>query len=272
MDNWLLIIVATIFIICIVVGYVRGFLKLGISLLSTVLTLILVLFLSPYVANALEEYTPVDDYIESRIVEAFIPDITEDQLSQIDLSGTPFADLTNDQLANLNDLDWDLLGITTDDILNLIGEIPKDMQIQEIENAPMPQFLKDELIENNNSTIYGELGVNSFPKYVAAYISRLVLQLLSFLVTFLLAIIIVKALMFAVNIIGELPVLGLVNHIAGAGLGLVLAVVIVWLGFLIMTLAYTTEVGMACFDMMEKSQILQFLYDTNPLLIRLLGF
>ena len=180
MDNWLLIIVATIFIICIVVGYVRGFLKLGISLLSTVLTLILVLFLSPYVANALEEYTPVDDYIESRIVEAFIPDITEEQLSQIDLSGTPFADLTNDQLANLNDLDWDLLGITTDDILNLIGEIPKDMQIQEIENAPMPQFLKDELIENNNSTIYGELGVNSFPRYVAAYISRLVLNLLSF--------------------------------------------------------------------------------------------
>ena len=189
MDNWLLIIVATIFIICIVVGYVRGFLKLGISLFSTVLTLILVLFLSPYVANALEEYTPVDDYIESRIVEAFIPDITEEQLSQIDLSGTPFADLTNDQLANLNDLDWDLLGITTDDILNLIGEIPKDMQIQEIENAPMPQFLKDELIENNNSTIYGELGVNSFPRYVAAYISRLVLNLLSFLVTFLLAII-----------------------------------------------------------------------------------
>ena len=36
-----------------------------------------------------------------------------------------------------------LLGITTDDILNLIGEIPKDTQVQEIENAPMPQFLKD---------------------------------------------------------------------------------------------------------------------------------
>ena len=187
-------------------------------------------------------------------------------------NGTPLEELSQEQLQNLNELDWDMLGITSDDIMNLLGEIPKDVQIQEIENAPMPQFLKDELIENNNSTIYGELGVNSFPRYVAAYISRLVLNLLSFLVTFLLAIIIVKALMFAVNIIGELPVLGLVNHIAGAGLGLVLAVVIVWLGFLIMTLAYTTEVGMACFDMMEKSQILQFLYDTNPLLIRLVSF
>ena len=64
MDNWLLIIVATIFIVCIAVGYIRGFLKLGISLLSTVLTLVIVLLLSPYVADALAEFTPVDDFIE----------------------------------------------------------------------------------------------------------------------------------------------------------------------------------------------------------------
>ena len=272
MDNWLLIIVAVIFIICIVVGYVRGFLKLGISLLSTILTLVLVLFLSPFVADALEKYTPVDDYIENGIVEAFIPEITEEDLSKADLSGTPLEDLSAEQLSSLNELDWDLLGITSDDIMNLLGEIPKDVQIQEIEDAPLPQFLKDELIENNNSTIYGELGVDSFPRYVAAYISRLVLNLLSFLVTFLLAIIIVKALMFAVNIIGELPVLGVVNHIAGGVLGLVLALVIVWIGFLVMTLVYTTQAGQACFEMVEQSAILRFLYETNPLMLRLLGF
>ena len=272
MDNWLLIIVATIFIVCIVVGYIRGFLKLGLSLLSTVITMVIVLFLSPYVADALAKYTPVDEYIEARIVEAFIPEITEEQLAQYDLSGTPFAELSQEQMQNLNELDWDLLGITAEDVLNMIGDIPKDVQIQEIENAPMPQFLKDQLLENNNSTIYGELGVKSFPNYVAAYIARLVLHLIAFLVTFLLAIIIVKALMFAVNIIGELPVLGLVNRIAGGALGLLLAVVIVWVGFLIMTLAYTTDAGTACFEMVEKSSVLQFLYNTNPLLIRLLGF
>ena len=60
MNNWLLIIVATIFVVCIVVGYVRGFLKLGISMLSTVITLVIVLFLSPLVSDALAEDTPVD--------------------------------------------------------------------------------------------------------------------------------------------------------------------------------------------------------------------
>lgn len=272
MDNWLLIVVAIIFVLCIVAGYVRGFLKFGISLLSTVLTLVIVIFLSPYVADALAKFTPVDEFIEEKCVEAFMPEIPVDEIKKVDLSGTPLEKLDSDQLENLNDLDWEMYGITAGDILNILGEIPKDEQIKEIENASMPAFLKDLLMENNNTTIYEELGVKSFPEYVASYISRMVLNILSFLVTFLIAIIIVKALMVAVNIIGELPVLGTVNHIAGGALGLVLALVIVWLGFLIMTLAYTTPAGNACFNMVEKSGLLSFLYESNPLLTCLIGF
>lgn len=77
MGNWLLIIVATIFIVCIIAGYIQGFLKFGLSLLSTILTLILVLFLSPFVSDALEKFTPVDDLIEERCFEAFMPGNTD---------------------------------------------------------------------------------------------------------------------------------------------------------------------------------------------------
>ena len=174
MDNWLLIIVGTIFLICIAFGYVRGFLKLGLSLLSTILTLVLVLFLSPHVTRALKEYTPVDDFLESKVTEKFMPEITSEQLQSIDLTGTPLENLTAEDISKLNEMDWDVLGITADDILSVIGDIPKDVQINLIEEAPLPRFLKDQLIENNNSTIYGELGVKSFPRYVAAYASHLV--------------------------------------------------------------------------------------------------
>ena len=184
MDNWLLIIVATVFLVCIVVGYIRGFLKLGLSLLSTVLMIVIVAFLSPYVADALAKYTPVDDFIEERCVAAFMPEISQDQLADLDLSGTPLENLSQDQLQNLNDLDWDRLGIKVQDILNVIGEIPRDIQISEIENAPLPEFLKDQLMDNNNEASYNSLGVSSFPQYVAAFISGMVLNILSFLVTF----------------------------------------------------------------------------------------
>ena len=129
MNNWLLIIVATVFLICIAVGYIRGFLKLGLSLISTVLTLVIVAFLSPYVADALAKYTPVDDFIEQKFVAAFMPELSEEQLAGLDLSGTSLENLSQEQLANLNELDWDRLGITVQDVLDVVGEIPKDIQI-----------------------------------------------------------------------------------------------------------------------------------------------
>ena len=190
----------------------------------------------------------------------------------MELSGTPLEGLQSDEIQKLNELDWDMLGITPQDILGVIGEIPKDVQIQEIEKAPIPQFLKNALIENNNAAIYEELGVDTLPEYAAAYISRLAMRIVSFLVTFILAIIIVKALMVAVHIIGELPVIGFFNHLGGAVLGIFIALVIVWLGFLVITVCYSTAAGAACFEMIEKSPILTFLYEKNILLSKLLSF
>ena len=128
------------------------------------------------------------------------------------------------------------------------------------------------LVENNNSEIYDELGVSKFPNYVAEYISRMVIKILSFLVTFVLTFVIVRALMVAVDIIGELPMLGFLNHCGGGVLGLGVALVIVWLLFLVLTLIYSTDVGKQCFELIEKSPVLMGLYQMNPLLTKLLSF
>ena len=77
-----------------------------------------------------------------------MPEITSEQLQSIDLTGTPWKILTAEDISKLNEMDWDVLGITADDILSVIGDIPKDVQINLIEEAPLPRFLKDQLIEN----------------------------------------------------------------------------------------------------------------------------
>lgn len=272
MDNWLLIIVGVIFLLCIVTGYIRGIFKIGLSLLSTVLTIAIMIWLSPYVADALMEFTPLDEMIEQKCVEAFVPELSADLFAGRDLSGTPLEGLDAEELNNLTDLKLQQYGITAEDVLSLLGEIPKDQQIQEIENSLLPGFLKDALLENNNTTIYEELGVDTFAEYVGAYIARMVIKIVSFLVTFLLAIIIVKALLVAVDLLGELPVVGLVNHLGGAAAGAVLALLIIWLGFLVITLLYSTETGQMLFAMIGQSKILTFLYEKNILLSRLISF
>ena len=84
MDNWLLIIVGVIFLISIVAGYVRGLLKIGISLLATVLSIVLVMFLAPYVSDALIKWTPADEMIEEKCMEMFMPQISADTLKNAD--------------------------------------------------------------------------------------------------------------------------------------------------------------------------------------------
>ena len=101
MDNWLLIIVGVIFLISIVAGYVRGLLKIGISLLATVLSIVLVMFLAPYVSDALIKWTPADEMIEEKCMEMFMPQISADTLKNADLSGTSLGELNQDQLADI---------------------------------------------------------------------------------------------------------------------------------------------------------------------------
>ena len=44
MENWLLLAVGIVFLVCMIAGFVKGFLRIGLSLLSTILTLVLVSF------------------------------------------------------------------------------------------------------------------------------------------------------------------------------------------------------------------------------------
>lgn len=62
--NKTLIAVGIIFFICIVVGYCRGFIKIAASLAVTVATILLVMFLSPYVSRAILQYTSLENSVK----------------------------------------------------------------------------------------------------------------------------------------------------------------------------------------------------------------
>ena len=98
MENWLLLAVGIVFLVCMIAGFVKGFLRIGLSLLSTILTLVLVSFLSPYVSDALMKHTPAQDVLEKKIVEAFMPELSADDLLKANLSGTPLENGRPDQI------------------------------------------------------------------------------------------------------------------------------------------------------------------------------
>ena len=300
--NWLLITVGAIFLISIIVGICKGAIKIAVSLATTIVTLFLVFFATPYVAKAIAKYTPLDDLIKSQVVSTMAnvatsqvtgeggglsessvrkvleaAGVTEDMLSQYGIS---IEDIVNGSISSedlakygissnvLDGLSDDKKG-SIEDAINE-AEIPRDVQVAAIEKADLPDVFKNLLSVNNNSEIYKELGVDTFAQYVGSYLARLIINIVAFLCTFVLITIVLRAIVFALDIVSNLPVLGFINRLAGGAIGVIGALVIVWTVFVVITLLYTTSFGKEMYRMIQSDAILKTIYEYNPILLSLI--
>lgn len=298
--NWLSMLIGAVFLICMIVGFMRGATKIIVSLAATVVTLVLVYFATPFVSDAIARYTPLDDMIKSQVVQTMAnaasaqlggeeeggsldaasvrrvleaAGISEDMLAQYGIS---IDDIVN---GNISSEDLAKFGISGDVLNGLQGEdgasmediitsaeIPRDVQISAIEAADLPDVFKNLLTENNNSEMYQRLGAETFAEYVGNFLAELILNILAFLGSFILITIVIRAIVFALDIVSNLPVLGALNRIAGGIVGLAGALVIVWTAFIVITLLYVTGAGKELFSMIESDVFLNTLYQYNPLM------
>lgn len=220
--NFLLIVTGSIVLISMIVGMARGFIKIAASLAATIITIALVMFLSPYVSKAILKMTPLEQTVQKKCVKL--------------LAGAG------------------------------MGEIPREQQITAIENANLPEVFREMLLENNNSEIYQSLGVTNFGEYAGTYLAKVAADFIGFLLTMLVVTIIVRSIVYTLGLIGDLPVIGGLNRIAGGVLGVGIAVIIVWVLFIVITLMYNTSVGKMCFENIRSSRLLTYLYENNMLM------
>ena len=270
--NWLLIAVLLLFIILAIIGGVKGFLKIGLSLGSIIISAILMVMVSPYVTSLIMDKTPVYGMIKDAFIENFIPEVSAEELAKLDLTGTPLEGYTFKDLDGMTKLDFEKTGMTTQMLINLIGEIPKEIQKEKIEKSILPETIKKNIMEKNVPETYEKWGVKSFPEYVAAYVSRMIVTLISFAITFVIVCILMKALSAIVEVIDIIPVIGWLNHVTGIFAGLFMALLIVWLIFIGITVLATLNAGGGLLAMIQASPFLTMLYEKNIILQKLLMF
>ena len=133
-----------------------------------------------------------------------------------------------------------------------------------LESLSLPSFLTDEIEENNTAEVYRYLAVNTFKDYVSGYLALMAVNGLSFLVSFVLATILIRMVTWALNLISNLPVIKGVNKLAGGVLGIAKAVIFIWVALLLVAVLCNTEIGKAGLELIEKDQMLSFLYEQNP--------
>lgn len=95
------------------------------------------------------------------------------------------------------------------------ADIPESLQETLIKSADIPAAFKNLLLKNNNEATYQKLGVTTFAQYAGAYIAKQVINIIAFILTFIVVTIILRAVVFALDIVTELPGVGALNHLAG---------------------------------------------------------
>ncbi len=296
--NWILITVGVICFIGFIVGLWKGAIKIIVSLTTTALILALVYFVTPYVTDAVSTMTPIEGLIEDQIEKSSMnavtmlltgatetgtldeesvrkvltaAGVTEAELAALGITVQDIVDgkVTGEELADYgisrNLLNGAMANVETTEEVDLT-ELPRDAQIAAINNSDIPQIFKELLLTNNNEAIYQKLGADNFISYISKYLTKLIINIVSFVFTFIIITIIVRAIVFSLDIIANLPVLGFVNRLAGGVLGGAGALIVVWLIFLVITLLYTTNIGKELFALIEQEKILMLIYNYNPIL------
>lgn len=138
-------------------------------------------------------------------------------------------------------------------------------QTEMIEAMPLPDFLKEALVENNNPVIYQLLDVDSLKEYIAGFLANVCLNILSVVLAFLLIYIAVTIVLNALNLFSKLPVLGFLNHFMGFLIGGIKGLLFVWLAFILLTFFQCRADLEGLFAAMDATHVAKHLYENNVL-------
>lgn len=219
--NWLLIAVAAIIIGFVLNGRRMGFIKTVFTLFSTIIAIMLTVWLSPVISKEAQQNEKLMDYATTKISKV------------IEFKDT--GDKVTDQVSFINKL-------------------------------KLPKAMRESLVENNNKEVYKVMAVENFKEYVSESISRMIINAAVFIIVFLVISIALSVICIALNILSKLPVINGLNKTAGLLAGLLQGIVVVWIGFLILTAFAGTEAGQKIFEAINENTFLSLLYNNNMLL------
>ncbi len=147
-----------------------------------------------------------------------------------------------------------------------VSTVSGENQNNIINNMELPQLLTNGLLNNNTAEVYQYLAVTTFSDYIAQYLARTVVNGISFMISFVLATLLIRCITWMLNLISRLPVISGVNRLAGAFFGAAKYVLILWILFLVLTVLCNTSVGEQGLALIKKDYVLNYLYNKDILI------
>ncbi len=231
--NWLAIGVAALFAVFIIYGWSKGFLRLVLSLVSTIVIIIAVVIVSPQVSRYIINNTDIYENTRNKVINIFLEKLYSDEEDELQEESSDEAD-----------------GNT-------------DISEKAINDLKLPEIFKNDLIEKNASEMYQALLATVFKDYIAGYIARLIINAGSFVGVYVVFWLGLRLLLSSSDLIAKLPVIKTLNKTLGAITGGAEALLIVWIGFFIIIMFLGNEVGGKLLEAVQDSEFLTILFNSN---------
>ncbi len=230
--NYFLIVVAAVLIISTLIGMSRGLVKTFFGLFGVAVILLITSIIAPVITQNVKENTKIYNTVLERI---------EKQLDE-------------------TILDEDLLKES------LIGEGSENEKIVNIAGFSVPVEIVESVLQNTRGeTKKAEKKIRAAViKSVSGYLADRAVSAGSFACVFLVLYAIKWVLEHALGIIARLPVLKNLNKLGGGIGGFCGGVVIVWVLFLVVTLASGTEMSKHAMKDIQSSPALTYMYERAP--------
>lgn len=277
--NILTIGILAIFFLFTASGWRKGLVKKLAGIVALVVSSFLVSVALPYITEFIRTETPVYQYIVLQCEKVLDTDNVSHWLSGEKKSSS----IDRDEIRGWMDyygMDSSVVDSLSDSELEQLANqyfqeymsqnsqedtrtLTKVEQIKLIQNLPVPDFLKDLLLNYNNSEGYRKLEATDFNGYLISFFANIILNILAFIVTLLVVQLVLRTGIAALDLFSRLPLLNLLNHLGGLAVGALQGLFAVWMIFLVLSLFSATETGMMLMNMVDESALLQPMYESN---------
>lgn len=228
--NWLLVIVLLIILFSAIRGACKGLLRVLFSLVSVIVLIVLVSFATPYVTGFIQQHTQLDSVIAEKISDRMRSS------AESTVEGTA------------------------------------QEQQQNLENAGihLPEALQKVLVKDGAAGVENTISESGIYDKTGEWMAGIIISVLSFLITLLIAAVIVWMIGRTTDVVNHIPLIGGINRFLGFFAGGFQGFIIVWLLFALISVVGGTVTGSRLAESIEANAFLGFLYQHN-LVLSILG-
>ena len=155
------------------------------------------------------------------------------------------------------------------DVLNERTELPQYVQKKWLESMGVPEELVNQILGSGAVREYQEEQLHSLASYAAKAVSEKIMKGIAFFLTLVLAVGFVTIAVKIVELIAEIPGISFLNRMGGAGLGVVRAVLWIWIFFAVVYCFQATHWGNVCMKQIQGDMALAWIRENNPVLMLL---